>query len=466
MKTNFKKVFGLGFLSLFLVACATYYQKSFDFQQYFANGQLGKAQSFLEKNEKEAEKRNRLLYFLDRGVIEQMLGNYEQSNAYFEQAYIFSQDFRKNFSQDLIGMTANPMLTTYRGEDYEVVLLHFYKAMNFMQLNQLDNALIEIRRVNVQLNEMNDRYEYKKNRYKEDAFAHTLMGLIYEAKGDNNNAFIAYRNAYNVYKTDYKENFLMQTPKQLKLDILRTAQKISFNQELDFYEREFDTKFQAQKFDGGEVVFFWLNGLGPVKSEFSINLSVVNGQGGLVSFANEQEQISIPYSSNRPYYNSEPSQFSDLKFVRMAVPKFKVRKPLINNARIEANGKTYPFEMVENIEQIAIATLKDRMWREMAKSIGRLAIKQAAEAAAKEKNDNLGAAVSMLGAFSEKADTRNWQTLPHSIHYTRIKLDTGLQNINLITEMNDTISYQINIVRNQTHFQTFHTLASTPPLEQ
>ena len=34
-------------------------------------------------------------------------------------------------------------------------------------------------------------------------FAHLLMGSIYETTGDLNNAFIAYRNAYEVYKRDY-----------------------------------------------------------------------------------------------------------------------------------------------------------------------------------------------------------------------------------------------------------------------
>ncbi len=37
-------------------------------------------------------------------------------------------------------------------------------------------------------------------RYQHDAFANNLIGLIYDASGDYNNAFIAYRNAYDIYE--------------------------------------------------------------------------------------------------------------------------------------------------------------------------------------------------------------------------------------------------------------------------
>ena len=62
-------------LTIFLFyGCATYYQKSYEFHQSFAEGNIEAAKSFLDKNIKAAEKKDRLLYFLDRGVVEQMLG--------------------------------------------------------------------------------------------------------------------------------------------------------------------------------------------------------------------------------------------------------------------------------------------------------------------------------------------------------------------------------------------------------
>ena len=67
----------------------------------------------------------------------------------------------------------------------------------------MEDALVEVRKINIRLQQLNDKYPDHKNRYQRDAFAQLLMGLIYDAAGDYNNAFIAYRNAYNTYQTDY-----------------------------------------------------------------------------------------------------------------------------------------------------------------------------------------------------------------------------------------------------------------------
>ena len=43
---------------------------------------------------------------------------------------------------------------------------------------------------------------------------------------------------------------------------------------------------------------FWNNGLGPVKSEWSINFTVVKGSGGAVTFVNEEYDFSFPFWLN------------------------------------------------------------------------------------------------------------------------------------------------------------------------
>lgn len=449
-----------------LSACATYYQKQANFQKRFAEGKIEAAQSYLESQKKEAEKKDRLLYFLDRGVVEHMLGNYKESNFYFEEAYIFTQDFRKSFSGDFVEMVANPMLRPYRGEDFEVVLIHFYKALNFIQLEQLDDALVEVRRVNIKLNELNDRYEGKKNRYKEDAFAHTLMGLIYEAKGNYNDAFIAYRNAYETYQNLYAKEFGVKAPQQLKHDLLRMATFNGFRQELKKYEDEFGFEYQEEENVRGHAVFFWLNGLGPVKSEFSLNLSTVKDKGGVITFSNESEGFSIPY--NTAQHNHDPSDFGDLNFVRLAVPKYNNRYPTAQNALLLIDSaRKQPLEMAENIDQIATSTLQDRLARELAKSVGRLALKQATQAAVKKENEDLGALVSMVNAITEKADTRNWQTLPFSISYQKVALDTGSHSISLVVEypnqLNDTVDYSFDLKSGENRFFSYHSLGSSMP---
>ena len=101
-----------------LAGCATYYQKSIRFQEAFVNGDLQAANKLLQENAGAATGRDRLLYFFQKGVVLQMLGDYEASNAAFEEAYLFTEDVQKNYAAEALSLITNPMVTAYRGEDF------------------------------------------------------------------------------------------------------------------------------------------------------------------------------------------------------------------------------------------------------------------------------------------------------------------------------------------------------------
>lgn len=313
----------MAFAMVLLTGCATYYQKNLAFQEAFASGNLDEANKLLDKNKKAAEDRNRLLYFMQKGVVNQMMGNYVESNQFFEQAYIFIEDYRKNYGQEALSLITNPTMKTYPGEDHEKVLIHYYKALNYLKLQQPEKAIVEAKRINNKLNMLNDIYEDRPNRYADDAFAHIIMGIAYEMDGDVNNAFIAYRNAYNTYQNSYSKDFGVSAPEQLKQDLLRTAYLNGFREEQYQYEKEFGQEYVHNPNKNGELIFFWHNGLGPVKSEWSVNFTIVRGDGGVVTFVNEEYgmNFTFPVPQNKEGGNG----FGDLKLVRVAFPKYESR---------------------------------------------------------------------------------------------------------------------------------------------
>jgi hypothetical protein len=462
LKKSSRVFFLVGITSL-LFGCATYYQKNLVFQEQFSSGNIEAASKTLDKNNKAVKDKNRLLYFLQKGVVSQMLGEYETSNNYFEQAYFFTEDYRKNYFLEAASLVTNPMLKTYTGEDHELVLMHYFKTLNFLRLNQYDAALVECRRINNKLNVFNDKYAKRKNRYKQDAFALNLMGITYEASGDINNAFIAYRNAYEAYEEDYAIHFNTPVPEQLKKDLLRSAYLNGFTTELREFEKKFNTTYTHQKPEGGELLFFWHNGLGPIKDEWSINFAIVKGQNGVVLFENKEYGLSFPF----PVASTQNSTggLGDLKLVRAAFPKYIERKPFYNSGELSTNGITYPLEFSENINAIAFSTLEDRMLREMGTALLRLALKQAAEERTRKENEGLGALMSIVNAATEKADTRNWQTLPHSISYARIPLKEGQNTMDFklfapYNKSGKTNSLQFNAKQGETVFYIFHSLES------
>ncbi|MCP4459872.1 MAG: hypothetical protein GY816_17895 [Cytophagales bacterium] len=444
-------------LVLFSSGCATFYQINLDFNQKFEYGELEAANKVLESNKKESEKKARFLYYNNKGVVESMLGNYEVSNEWFEKAYIFGEDYTKKAGQVAASFLINPNVLVYPGEDHEHLILLYYKALNYLKLGDRQSALVECRRLNNRLNTLSDKYK-SDNKYKQDAFIHNLMGIIYEADRDFNNAFIAYRNAYNVYKDVYVEMFGVSAPEQLKKDLIRSAYLTGFATEVDFYKNEFDMQDYQPTQPESELVFFWHNGLGPVKDEWSFTFATGGYSAGFFTFTDE---YGYPYIV--PCTQVQANSLADLSVVRVAFPKYNERPPIFHEGHITTEGRDYSLELVENVNLIAIKTLQERMAKEITTGILRFALKKVIENQVRQEDQNLGFLVSVLNASTEKADTRNWQTIPHSIYYTRVPLHEGTNHVELTTTgslQSKTSNFTFEVQKSEIIFHSYQSLES------
>ena len=464
MKNKYLILILLGVITL--SSCATYYQKNIKFQEYISNGEMERAREFLEKSSKDAKGKNRMLYLFNHGWINWITNQNQISNQSLEEADKMIDEFQKNYALEALSFLSNPGIRPYQPEDFEKVMVNYYKALNYLNLKQYNTALVEVRRINEKLNQLNDKYPDHKNRYQNDAFAHIMMGLIYEANREYNDAFIAYRNALEVYESSYQKNFNLPAPEQLKKDILRTASRIGFYEELRTYEAKFNMKYVPAKRTGGELILIWQNGMGPVKSEWSINFTKTSSQNGFVTFANEENGLSYPvYIGDKN--EKEKNGFDKLSFIRVAFPKYSERKPYYRKAEVFVNDTIYRPEIAQDLNGIAFKTLQDRMFREMASAIARLAAKQALEALARKENSDFGTAVSIFNAITEKADTRNWQTLPYEIAYIRIPLIVGENKVKLTLSTPDnqqkTIELTFQAKDGETIFHVFNSLESYLP---
>lgn len=130
-----------------LQSCATYYQSNQAFNQQFESGQLDQALSTLKSDPGEARGKQAFLYFVNKGLVMSMMGKYEESNDFFERAYLNGEDYRRNITLEAASFLTNPTITPYKGEDHEHLLLLYYKALNFIKLNKTEQALVECRRL-------------------------------------------------------------------------------------------------------------------------------------------------------------------------------------------------------------------------------------------------------------------------------------------------------------------------------
>ncbi|MNL02406.1 hypothetical protein D3C87_1229140 [compost metagenome] len=322
-------------------------------------------------------------------------------------------------------------------------MIHYYKALNYVYLNLSEDAIVEARRISLQSQEQGDKFNDKDTRYSKDAFSLMLQGLIYERDGDVNNAFIAYRNAAEVYlKSKDQTYYGVKMPIELKQNVLRMADKNGFTAELSRFEELFGMKYERKaEPDGGELIFFWENGLAPVKQQEELFFSLIKGSNGDLFCTNLGGTIIIPF--NHSYSNSNFS-LNGVESLRATYPKYVAQVPYYSSATLVNGQQTGSFEKAEDINELAFKTLEQRFMKEMGKVLTRLAVKKSAEYVlrqsakgnGKDGKDNsllegLGIGMQLYSLLSEKADTRNWQSLPAQISYTRIPLQKGSNTITL-----------------------------------
>jgi len=448
-----------------LSGCATYHQQNIQFHTAIAEGRYQDAVDFLETHDRDADGKNRLLYRMEKGSALHLAGHYLESNTTLEEAYVILEEFQRNYALEALSFITNPAIVPYPGEDFEKVQIHYYKALNFTLLGNISDALVEARRINIKLNQLNDRYEAgRKNHYGSDAFAWTLMGLLFDASREYNDAFICYRNALDTYESSYSADYGLGPPDRLILDLMTAAWRTGLTSELEQYKARYSVGWSppASRTGGSDIVIFWNNGLGPVKTEDSVNFTLDRGDVGFITFVSEDRNFFLPV----PVGGKDTNSLRDISLIRMALPRYLERPPLYCRATAVCNETPYPLEKAQDINDIAFLNLHDRMGRELGTALLRLAIKQGIERAVRKQDAALGVVVSIVNAATEKADTRNWQTLPHDIYYTRIPAAPGPCEITLerttVSGTTDSVSVRVDVSPGRTAFLVFHDPDSLP----
>lgn len=366
------------------------------------------ADEVIESRQDRYGARNALLYFMDRAATLHYAGRYEESSLFLAQAERLAQElYTKSVTAEVGALLTNDNTLPYEGEDFERVLLHLLWALNYAYLGNLDEALVEARKVDHQLNLLNDRYGEKRV-YKEDALARYLSGILFEARGEVNDAWIAYRKAHEAY-LDYEVQYGTPVPERLKADLLRITDQLGLAQEHEEYREAFGrvewTPYRDYR-RYGEIVFIAYTGLSPVKEDYGLAVPVPDGTGGTF-------------------------------IVTVAMPRFVPRPTGLSHAEVRVEGSelevSRPTVLVEDITAIAVKDLEDRIGRIAAKTAARAASKyllsHAIRRQAAEKGDlarilaDLG--TNLFSILTEQSDKRSWRTLPDQVWMARLLVPPG-----------------------------------------
>jgi hypothetical protein len=399
------------------------------------------ADAIVQRSEKEYGEKSRLLYGMDRGMTLQLAGDYQQSNAVLEQAEEeLDRLYTRKIRTETLAFMTNDTELPYEGDPYEQVLINVLKAVNYAVLGQWQDALVEARRIDHRLNVLSDRTT-DKNAYREDGFARYLSGILYESTGDVNNAFIAYRNAYETFEATRAWSHTT-VPSQLREDLLRTAEALHFTQELAEYQHVFpSTRWETSQAlqHLAQIVVISYNGRAPRKEDQFLDLPISLDALQLVllnrGFSQANQHANRAVDTALYGFNG--------RVVRVALPRLipqKTHVPVDTVNLIPDNGTrvTLNTELVHNVTALAEKALSERMAGITVKALARAATKfalaegatrGAQQAAGKDAGPWVGLLVGLLtkslAVASEEADKRSWQTLPDEIHLARVWVPPG-----------------------------------------
>ncbi|RYY95764.1 MAG: hypothetical protein EOO11_15145, partial [Chitinophagaceae bacterium] len=438
-----------------LASCATYNQQVGGYYDHYMQGDYAKASSALDGNKLLSKRRNHLLFLLEKGRMEHLLRRFESSNRYFNEADNLMEDGRTSLSDVALSTLLNPMMETYRGEDFEKYMVHYYKALNYLMLDQPAEALVEARRISLRTYAQED--VKGKNKYTQDAFSFMLQGLIYEKNQDLNNAFIAYRNAADLYLAHGGAYYGVTMPLQLKKDLLRSAQLLGFYGERDEYAKKLGYVLTPEDLqDEGGLVLFWENGRAPVKEEENI-VFFLSKDAGQFFFTDSRGSLRVPFDLS--VGGVDEGRLSSLTSVRAALPRYAVQPLRYSIGQVQVDSLTFDLEPAQSISDLAQETLRERRLKDLSKTLSRLAVSKLAEAALepekkkegkeetkeekkkRQRQELLATGLRIFNFAKEKADTRNWQSLPHSICYTRVPLKKGIQTVEVQVAGSSSRSY-------------------------
>lgn len=354
---------------------------------------------------------NYLLNQLENARLNDLNNQNTHAQTNYETIYLRMQKVRQaakikvsSSLEQSNALLTNDSVISYIPAPYEMSMLHSYKALNYLYQNDLESALVEVRRANkVQLDALNENEQDIDSAIKEaqkhypnmseitqnvkngyqNAYTFYLSALLYQSNNQFDDAYIDYKKALEINPNNV----------YLQKDVMRLAKKQGFEQDFAKYVKRFG-KIEQPK-ETGEVIVFIEQGLVPKKDEFVLQLPVYTSRG-------------------------------DARFYSLAVPVYKGAAyiPTINHLNIA--GESMPIEPLVRIEALAAKTLESQAPARMTRQVLRLVAKEKVRAELARSGGDVGNILANIyNLASEQADTRSWSTLPNQISIARRNISPG-----------------------------------------
>ncbi len=379
-----------------------------------------------------------LLYLLEAGIIYHTAGNYKKSNKFLTQAYKKSQANTTSISQEILAFIINDYHKDFHCENFELVLIQFYIALNHVLLHEFREAKIILRKLNYNLKEM----KYLSPGYKQNLLARYLDILISENLGLFNDARVQYKNIMNFSPKSWfiqDERYVMAIKENDARDIKKYARNISSSW------LAYDLQMKPRKYHPhmGELVIVHEAGTTAIK----------NSRGPLLDDPSMSTALHVAVYSTlmgRGLDITAATVISTLGFAENPIPIYQFRNNQTQwNVNIFLNGDHQVKSMLTLLDYSETAihhfndnyhTLVNKIVASLAtKLVANLALSYSVMGVLNETNPGLGTIIGLvmstiMGSASSvtiRPDLRCWRLLPSYFEIKRLFLEPGVYTLNI-----------------------------------
>lgn len=364
-----------------LSGCASY-QSKVDLARKDFSSNPSEAVAKLEPLAKE-ENKDQLVYLLDYATALQMAGRPADSAKAFNQAEVLADRLDYHSVSKVAGsLLLNEEMVQYKGDDFEKVLINGMNAINYLEVGDLDEALVEVRRVNQKLLKLKSD---GKKEFNQSPFAFYLGAILWEADYKYDDAYISYKDAFDV-----APNYL-----PLHEDLIRSAIRADRPEEVAKWKKAFpevQVKPEWKNRNLGEIVLVFQSGWGPRKYP-------------------------------RPESPRFPQLISVVNPVQAAI--MTITHPKGDTVATTQSSQIY------SIDQVAIKALDADYARLVGSRVAGIATKAVVADQIRQKDQLLGAVAWIALNVSDRADLRQWSTLPQSFNIARQTVPAGKYKVAL-----------------------------------
>ncbi len=419
------RLFGSIMVAALSIGCASHASRMGPVRDLLRQGRTSVALEELDK--RFGDKSEDLVYLMERGLLLRYAGQLDQSNEVFEQAENLADDlYTKSISRSLAALITSDTTLPYEGEDFERVVINYYRAMNYLDLTQTEDALVECRKVISKLRQYREKYEGESpKKYKTDPFIHYLTGLLYLRVHEINDAYISFKKANAAFDEESTE-LGVSRPAMLGDDLLTAATQLGFTSDIIEIEKAYPRcRVREQLSPGqGELFVFVEVGFIPMKTEVALTVPILESE------KDDDDAVELTHRLRGRAVMRRT--WDDVHYwLRIALPSYPPPLPPFW-ATVDVGGTQATF--MQNLDVLARSSLSDRMpnilLRALVRAVAKYLASTKGEDAVEEKHGETAGAVvggllNLMAAATERADLRSWLGLPREIYVARLRLPGG-----------------------------------------